>query len=74
MLSRADSPVKRDTLYQIFLKTGNRQPDLQAQEGFVQLMHRLDNDFYVVSQDGTYTFFSRVLQLWWKTHYGFQGE
>jgi hypothetical protein len=74
ILSRSDSPVRRDTLYQIFLKTCNLPPNPQTDEEFKQLMDKLDNDFYIVTQDGTYAFFSRVLQLWWKTHYGFQGE
>ncbi len=74
ILSRSESPVRRDTLYQIFLKTGNLQPDQKTQEDFLRLMYKLDNDFYVVSQDDTFAFFSRVLQLWWKTHYGFQSE
>jgi uncharacterized protein len=74
VLSRAAEPVSGNTLYQIFLKTGNLQHTPEVQEDFMRLMHKLDNDFYVIAQDETYTFFSRVLQLWWKTHYGFQGE
>jgi hypothetical protein len=73
-LSRADKPVKRDTLYQIYLKTGNLTPDIESREGFMRLMNKLDNDFYLGVTDDTYTFYSRVLQLWWKTHYGWELE
>lgn len=72
-LSRVDSPVREDTIYQVYLKTVNIPPSSETQEDFMQLMHKLDNDFYVVARDGTYAFFSRVIQLWWKNHYGFQG-
>jgi hypothetical protein len=71
-LSRADSPVQRDTLYQIWLRVGNVQPTPQSREDFLQLMQKLDNDFYVVEENEGYTFFSRVLKLWWKRYYGFQ--
>lgn len=76
VLSKSEHPMRRATLYQIFLETGNLQPNQETKEDFVQLMHKLDNDFYIVTEDRshTFTFFSRALQLWWKTHYGFQGE
>ncbi|MCI0487051.1 MAG: hypothetical protein L0229_10680 [Blastocatellia bacterium] len=74
MLSRAGRPVQHDTLYHIFLQTYRKPPSPQANDEFIQLMKKLDNDFYIVSRDGAYDFFSRVLKLWWKTHYGFQGE
>lgn len=74
ILSKADSPVRQDTLYQIFLRHSNSVPSPATHEGFLNLMSKLDNDFYISTQDGTYDFFSRVLKLWWKTHYGFQGE
>jgi hypothetical protein len=74
VLSRSHTPVQRNTLYQIFLQTTNESPTTQTEEKFKQLMDKLDNDFYITSQDNTCAFFSRVLQLWWKTHYGFQEE
>jgi len=86
VLSRSESPVKQDRLYLIFLKSGNLQPSMQTQEDFMRLMRKLDNDFYIVTQDRSpasctspstspsYAFFSRVLQAWWRNHYGFQGE
>ena len=74
LLSRSEGPVRRDTLYQIFLKTCNFQANPEANENFMRLMYKLNNDFYIVTHDYTYIFFSRVLQLWWETHYGFQGE
>ncbi len=74
ILSRVDTPVQQDTLYQIFLKSVSIQPSTQAFEDFKRLMSKLDNDFYISTKDGSYDFFSRVLKLWWKTHYGFQVE
>ncbi len=74
MMSRADSTVRKDILYQIYLKTLNIQPNTNVQEDFLQLMYKLENDFYVIAENDTYAFFSRVIQLWWKNHYGFQGE
>jgi len=40
----------------------------------MHLMHKLENDFYISEQNRRYDFFSRVLKLWWKSNYGFQGE
>ncbi len=72
-LSRAAAPVRRDQLFQIYLRTGNVQPTPEAKDSFMQLMHKLDNDFYILSRDDSYEFFSRVIKLWWKSHYGFHG-
>jgi hypothetical protein len=73
VLSRAEQPVGQDTLHLVFLKAGNSQAG-SNNDDFLRLMKKLDNDFYIVSRDGAYDFFSRVLKLWWKTHYGFQRE
>ena len=73
-LSRSDVPVKQDTLYFIYLKTVNQPPGPESEDGFTRLMQKLDNDFYVVTDDSGYAFFSRVLRLWWKTHFGFQAD
>lgn len=70
ILSRSDHPVKKDTLFQIYLKTGNLAPGTQSREDFMRLMNKLENDFYLTSRDNTYAFYSRVLKIWWKTHYG----
>ncbi len=70
ILSRSDKPVERDTLYQVFLKTCNLAPGVQSREDFMRLMNKLDNDFYLTSKDDTHTFYSRVLKMWWKAHYG----
>ncbi|MCK4766172.1 MAG: hypothetical protein KAW12_28495 [Candidatus Aminicenantes bacterium] len=90
IMSRADNPVKKDTLFQVYLKTGNLSPGVQSREDFLRLMNKLGNDFYLKphsrggaisrfaagsafdlkSQDNTYAFYSRVLKIWWKTHYG----
>lgn len=74
LLSRAEAPVERTTLYHSYLQGGNRRPSTGSEESFRRLMNRLENDFYVVRQDGGYAFHSRVLQLWWSTHYGYQYE
>jgi hypothetical protein len=74
LLSRSDTAVKRDTLYEVFLKTRGLQHGPDHREEFVRLMQRLENDFYVLARDDTYEFHSRVIQLWWKNHYGFQGR
>ncbi|MFQ5751644.1 MAG: hypothetical protein ACE5HI_06555 [bacterium] len=73
-ISRSDTAVRRDVIYQIYLKTLNLQHNTNVQENFLQLMYKLENDFYVTAENDTYGFFSRVIQLWWKNHYGFQGE
>lgn len=72
LLSRAESPVAHSTLYQVYLRSSNAQPSPRRHEGFLRLMQKLENDFYVVSEDETSAFFSRVLSLWWKRYYGFQ--
>ncbi|MCK5055170.1 MAG: hypothetical protein KAT34_00825 [Candidatus Aminicenantes bacterium] len=72
ILSRAEEAVKRDTLYQVYLKTCNLAPGTQSRENFMHLMNKLGNDFYITSGDSTYSFFSRVLKIWWKTHYGWK--
>jgi len=73
-LSRTDKPIKKETLYQVFLKTANLSPNTQSKEAFLQLMNKLDNDFYITSTDDTYAFYSRVLKVWWQTHYGWYGQ
>ena len=72
VLSRADGPVGRDTLYHVYLKARNVQASPQHQDDFVRLMWKLDNDFYIVARDDGYAFFSRVLKLWWRRHHGYQ--
>src|SRR3990172_11041001 len=73
-LSKAENPIIQDKLYQIYIKTAGRDPSPQLEEAFMQLLYKLENDFYVVAEDHSYVFFSRVIKLWWKNHYGFQGE
>ena len=73
-LSRSDQPVSRDTLYGLFLNSTQSHHSPSERDKFSRLMAKLDNDFYVESQNSHYTFFSRVLQLWWKSHYGYQRE
>ncbi len=74
LLSRAESSVEGQTLYQIFLKSSNMTHSAQSEEKFMNLMSKMDNDFYISYKEGKYSFFSRVLKLWWKNRYGFQGE
>jgi hypothetical protein len=70
ILCRAEQPVKKDTLYQVYLKTGNLAPAAQSRDDFMRLMNKLEYDFYLASKDETFTFYSRVLKIWWKIHYG----
>lgn len=74
LLSRTESNVEGQTLYQIFLKSSNIPHSAQSEEKFMNLMNKMDNDFYISYKEGRYSFFSRVLKLWWKNRYGFQGE
>ncbi len=73
-LSRAQRPLEQGTVYQLFLKTLGLAAAPQNAEEFLQLMNKLENDFYVIKEDGSFTFFSRVLGAWWKTRFGFLGE
>lgn len=73
-LSRAENPVSQNNLYQIYLKAIDLRASAQTQEQFMQLIYKLNNDFYVIAKDNAYDFFSRVIKLWWRNHYGFQGE
>jgi len=73
-LSLTNDGFESKTLYQIFLNVNTLNHSIKTQEDFQHLMNKLDNDFYISSQDGKYDFFSRVLKLWWRTYYGFQGE
>ncbi len=72
-LSRSESGLSGQSLYQLFLKHSGKSPGHDSEEDFTALMFKLDNDFYISRQDEKYDFFSRVLKLWWKSHYGFQG-
>jgi hypothetical protein len=74
LLSRTNTPVEASTVYQSFLKATNLEATSENRERFLELMSKLENDFYVVSINGGYTFFSRVLRLWWRNNYGFQVE
>ncbi|OQY00460.1 MAG: hypothetical protein B6I26_07760 [Desulfobacteraceae bacterium 4572_130] len=71
-LSQTSHSVKKETLYQIFLRKTNLSPDNKSYDNFSDLMARLENDFYLKEIKQKYSFFSRVLQLWWKNNYGYQ--
>ena len=73
-LSRTTDGVEKQTVYQLFLKYSTQTHSHKTEEGFFHLMHKLENDFYISERNGRYDFFSRVLKMWWKTNYGFQGE
>ena len=73
-LSKAQGAIDQDQLYHVYLTTPSLATDSETNEHFLQLMHKLENDFYVVGNSGSYEFFSRVIKLWWKSHYGFQGR
>ncbi len=70
-LSRAAEPVEWGALYQLFLDTARLPADADRSEAFLQLMSKLENDFYVVLEEGRFAFFSRVLGAWWKARYGY---
>ncbi len=73
LLSRADAPVKQNTLYPLFLKACGLQPTPDHHEAFQRLIQKLENDFYVSVSENTCAFANRAIQLWWKNNYGFQG-
>ncbi len=70
-LSRAAEPVEWGALYQLFLDSARLSADADRSEAFLQLMSKLENDFYVVQEQGRFAFFSRVLGAWWKARYGY---
>jgi hypothetical protein len=74
LLSRAEANLDRQTLYQLFLHSSRMAPSTRSEEKFMYLMNKLDNDFYISFKKGKYSFFSRVLKMWWRNRYGFQGE
>jgi len=73
-LSKAENPISQENLYQIYVRTVDLPPNHKSEETFMQLMYKLENDFYINTKNHAYAFFSRVIKLWWKNHYGFQGE
>jgi len=74
LLSRAEANIDRQTLYQLFLHSSSMAPSTRSEEKFMHLMNKMDNDFYISFKEGKYSFFSRVLKMWWRNRYGFQGE
>ncbi len=72
-LSRSEQPVLGETLFQVYLKTYLLEPAGEHSEAFLQLMNKLENDFYITARNQGFVFFSRILRLWWKARYGFQG-
>jgi hypothetical protein len=72
LLSRAEQPVSRNTLYTVYLQAAGGAHSESAEDDFSRLMGKLDNDFYIQSSNSSYAFFSRVLQLWWRAQYGYQ--
>ncbi len=72
LLSRSESPVQGQTLYQVCLKDTSDAPNADSEERFRRLMQKLENDFYIVANDGGYEFSNRTIRLWWKSHYGAQ--
>lgn len=74
LLSRSDSSVRKDTLYQLYLRRAGLEPSADNEEKFQRLMQKLENDFYVTASNGGYQFSNRAIQIWWKNNYGFQSE
>ena len=69
-LSRSETSVQAQTLYQIFLKRSGQPSTIETEERFRRLMQKLENDFYVVATDGRYEFSNRTIRLWWRNYYG----
>lgn len=74
LVSRAEGPLLRDTLYQTFLRASGATPGPVPSEAFARLMEKLENDFYVVRLDDAYEFHSAIIKAWWKNQHGFQGQ
>ena len=70
-LSRSEKPMEQGTVYQLYLEAMGQAAGIEGTEGFLQLMNKLENDFYVVREAERFRFFSRVLGAWWKARYGF---
>lgn len=73
-LSKAEKGISANSLFNIYIKAVSGSNHLMAEDAFMLLMDKLDNDFYIVIRDNNYEFFSRVIKLWWRNHYGFQAE
>ena len=68
-------PVKTDLLKNVPEKTLEKLLEQQAIHEFANFEDIANViDFYISERNGRYGFFSRVLKMWWKTNYGFQGE
>lgn len=72
-LARADGPVGLDTLYRLYVKACGLSEGPEHSDRFMQLMNKLENDFYVALEEGQCRFYSRVLGAWWRARYGFLG-
>lgn len=72
-LARAEHSVQLETLYRLYLKSSGLPEDAERGEAFMQLMSKLENDFYISIEEAHCRFYSRVLGEWWRTRYGFLG-
>ena len=72
LMSRSESPIRAQDLYQTHLKSSGDAPGADSEEGFRRLMQMLENDFYVAAKGEGYEFSNRTIRLWWKNHYGAQ--
>lgn len=64
------SSVPREALYTLYVDAVGHSADKEA---FCRLLATLENDFYIVRQDGSddYCFFCPPLKDWWLRYYGF---
>ena len=73
-LSRSETGIDFGALYQLYLRVVGQAAAVDQSEAFLQLMNKLENDFYVVKEEDRFVFFSRVLRAWWKARYGYFEE
>ncbi len=74
MLARAPGAVERSLLYHEYVRLEAAVPDEATKEQFLDLMSRLEHDFYIRRTGDSYEFWSRLLKSWWFSKYGFEAN
>jgi len=64
-MAKDDDGAPEDILFQLYLSSFKLPGNYQDKINFLNLMSKLDNDFYIQRTNGRCRFFSRVLRLWW---------
>ncbi|NQV07943.1 hypothetical protein HQ535_15495 [bacterium] len=72
LVSVADNPVKKETLFTIYRDAQDDGDDDDLLNRFSLLLERMENDVYVRRVDGGYDFYSFLLKRWWRDRFGFQ--